>query len=198
MVGQNRAVKRIGLVIVGFAAIVVLTVVLEFFMGRTLFGPSGQFGWWCGDIWSNENSQRLVDPYTLSHLGHGILFFGLLWLIARKLPPPSRFLIATLLEAGWEVLENSPIIINRYRAVTISLGYNGDSILNSCSDIVAMALAFCFAARVPWKVSALVFVALELIALFWIRDNLILNIIMLIHPFSAIKTWQMGAAPAGL
>src|SRR5580692_4293001 len=124
-------IRRYGPIIGAFAAIIIITGSLELHMGRSLLGPDGKFGWWEGDIWSGENSQRFADPYSFSHLVHGILFFALLSLAARKMPLRYRFLIALLMEAGWEILENSPLIINRYRSVTISLGYAGDSVLNS-------------------------------------------------------------------
>src|ERR1700674_1199760 len=117
-------------------AIAALTAATELWMGRQLFGPDGRFGWWEGNIWSSEQSQRFADPYVFSHLVHGFLFYGLLWLAARRVPTQYRFVGAVLLEAGWEILENSPLIIDRYRAVTISLGYVGDSVLNSMSDLL--------------------------------------------------------------
>ena len=164
-------------------------------MGRSLFGPDGKFGFWEPSIWSSENSQRLADPYSFSHIVHGILFYALLWLVARKLPVRHRLLLALILEAGWEVLENSPLIINRYRAVTISLGYVGDSVLNSLSDILMMALGFLFAWRVrPWIAVATVFV-MEIGCAIFIRDNLTLNVIMLVHPVEVIRHWQLAAQP---
>jgi hypothetical protein len=188
-------VKRYPFIFIAFFAIITLTGCIEWSMGRSLLGPDGRFGWWEGDIWSSENSQRLTDPYSFSHLVHGIAFYALLWLVARKLPAQRRFLIAVLLEAGWEILENSPIIINRYRAVTISLGYVGDSIINSLSDVLMMSLAFLFAGRArPW-VSVAVVVLLEVGCVLWVRDNLTLNIIMLIYPIQAIKAWQMAGRP---
>ncbi|MCP5520151.1 MAG: DUF2585 family protein [Verrucomicrobiales bacterium] len=182
-------------VIVGFAALVVTLAGVELAMGRSWFGPDGQFGWWSGDIWSSTNSQRVADAYSFSHIAHGILFYAALWLVARKLPVRYRFLIAALIEACWEVLENSPIIINRYREATIALGYTGDSILNSCSDLFMMATGFLIAWKLrPWMSVALL-AAMEIGCLFWVRDNLTLNIIMLIHPIEAIKIWQMGGQP---
>jgi hypothetical protein len=179
-------------IFVSFCAIITLTGCIEWSMGRSLLGPDDRFGWWEGDIWSSENSQRLIDPYSFSHLVHGMAFYALLGVVARKLPAQRRFLMAVLLEAGWEILENSPIIIHRYRAVTISLGYVGDSILNSLSDVVMMSVAFLFAGRVrPW-VSVAVVLLLEIGCVLWIRDNLTLNIIMLIYPIQAIKAWQMA------
>lgn len=167
----------------------------ELWMGRSPLGPDGHFGWWEGNIWSAENSQRFADPYSFSHMVHGILFYAIFAKLLRWLPVGSRLLIAVALEAGWEILENSPIIIERYRAVTISLGYVGDSVLNSMSDILMMTLGFLFAFRVrPW-VAVCVVLALELGCGVLIRDNLTLNIIMLVHPVDAIRHWQMEVAP---
>lgn len=176
--------------------ILALTAAAELGMGRLAWGPDGHFGWWEGSIWSNEQSQRLADPYSLTHIIHGILFYALLWLVARKLPKRYRFVIAILLEAAWEILENSSFIINRYRAVTVSLGYFGDSVLNSLSDIGMMALGFLIASRARVWVSVGAIVIMELGMLLLVRDNLTLNIIMLIHPIEAIKQWQLAAPGA--
>jgi len=178
--------------------IVVLTGAIELGMGRSLLGPDGRFGLWEGSIWSSEQSQRVADPYSFSHVVHGLLFFGALWLLARRLPVGYRFLLAVLLEAGWEVLENSPLIIDRYRSATIALGYAGDSVLNSTSDILMMSLGFLMASRVRWWLSVAALVAMELGCLLWIRDNLTLNIVMLVHPIEAIKAWQLAGAPTPL
>ena len=176
-------------------SVLVLTGGIELWMGRSPLGPDGRFGLWEGNIWSSECSQRLADPYSFSHVAHGILFFGLLWLVARKLLVRYRFLAAMLFEAGWEVLENSPLIINRYREATIALGYVGDSVMNSLSDIGMMCLGFLFASRArPW-VSVAVVIAMEVGCALWVRDNLTLNIIMLVHPVEAIKAWQMAGQP---
>lgn len=180
-----------------FVAVLVLTAGVELWMGRSPLGPDGKFGWWDGNIWSSENSQRLADPYSFSHIVHGILFYAVLWLVAPKLSVRHRLLIALALEAGWEMLENSPFIINRYREATISLGYVGDSVLNSLSDILMMTIGFLFAFHVPWRFSLAAVVVMEAGCALWVRDNLTLNIIMLIHPFDAIKHWQMAGAPAG-
>lgn len=168
---------------------------IELAMGRLPLGPDGRFGWWEGNIWSSEQSQRFADPYSFSHVVHGLLFYAGLWLLARRAPVRTRFLAAVVLEATWEVLENSPIIINRYRAVTISLGYTGDSVLNSVSDVIMMMAGFFIASRWrAWYCVALV-LALELGMLFAVRDNLTLNILMLVHPIEAIRHWQMAGAP---
>ena len=184
-------------IIGAFIAVLVLTAGIELWMGRSLLGPDGKFGLWEGNIWSNENSQRFADPYSFSHMVHGVLFYAGLWLVVRKLPIRHRLVIALALEAGWEMLENSPFIINRYREATISLGYVGDSVLNSSSDVLMMTLGFLFAFRAPWRVSLAAVLLMEIGCALWVRDNLTLNIIMLIHPIDAIKHWQMAGAPAG-
>ncbi len=175
-----------------FAGLLAATAMIELWIGRTFLGPDGRFALWEGDIWSSANSQRFADPYSFSHLGHGILFFGALSLVARRVPLGSRLLLAVLLEAGWELLENSPFIINRYRAATIALGYEGDSVLNSLSDILMMSAGFLFVSRVRIRLSVAALVAMEIGCALAVRDNLTLNVIMLIHPVEAIKQWQMA------
>ena len=186
------ASKRIVWIAAGVAAVVVLTVAVELVMGRLPFGPDGRFGWLEMDIWSSAQSQRVADPYSVSHVVHGFLFYGLLFLTARRWPMSTRFLAAVALEGGWEILENSPLIIDRYRAVTIAQGYVGDSVLNSISDIVMCAAGFVMAARMRVSMSVAFVVAAELLMLILIRDNLTLNILMLVAPIEAIKTWQMA------
>ncbi len=176
-------------------AVLVLLAVWEWSMGRSPFGPDGKPGLWEGDIWSGECSQRLADAYSFSHIGHGLVFFAVLWLVARRIPVGWRYLAAVLVETGWEILENSPIIINRYREATMALGYSGDSILNSLSDVLMMSLGFFLAWRLPVWASVLLFAAMEIGCALWVRDNLILNVIMLIHPVDAIKAWQMAGRP---
>lgn len=163
---------------------------VELWSGRSPLGPDGRFGWWDGDVWSSENSQRVADAYSFSHIIHGMLFYGLLWLVARRLPIRFRFLIALLIEGGWELLENSPLIINRYREATIAQGYVGDSVLNSVCDVGMMAIGFLIArfARL-WLIVVLI-VGMEVGCLLWVRDNLTLNILMLARPVPAIKAWQ--------
>jgi hypothetical protein len=176
----------IGLGIVAAAALVLLA------MGQPIICRCGDVKVWQGDVLSAENSQHLVDWYSPSHLIHGLLFYALLWGIARRWPVGLRAAIALLIEAAWEILENSPIIIDRYREATISLGYRGDSVINSVSDIAFMLIGFWLAARLPIAVSIILAIVLELAVGYAIRDNLTLNIIMLLYPIEAIKTWQTG------
>ena len=173
-------------------AIVAAAASIELAMGRVPICTCGYVKLWHGVVNSSENSQHITDWYTFSHIVHGIGFYAFLWLVARRLPPGARFVIAVLLEASWEVLENTPLVINRYRAATISLDYYGDSVLNSMSDIVAMMAGFAFARKARVWASAAVVVGLETMMAVVIRDNLTLNIVMLIHPFDAIRRWQMG------
>lgn len=157
--------------------------------------------WWCEcrtikpislNVNSMHNSQHLLDAYSLSHVLHGVLFFGLFWLFRKWIPTHWRMLAALAIEVGWELLENSPIIINRYRAATVSLGYTGDSIVNSMGDIVSFALGYYLASKLRWWQSVLVFLIVELMMLWLIRDNLALNVLMLLWPIDAIRKWQSG------
>jgi hypothetical protein len=175
--------------------IVAVTAAIEFAMGRLPLGPDGRFGWWESNIWSSEQSQRVADAYSFSHVIHGMLFYALLRWVTPRLPMRVRLMLAVLIEAGWELAENSPFIIDRYRAVTIALGYEGDSVLNSSSDVLMMMLGFWVAASLrPWVTTTLA-VASELAMLVLVRDNLTLNIIMLVYPIDAIRVWQMAGAP---
>jgi hypothetical protein len=186
---RNRRVLLTG------SAVCAAVAAAELWMGRLPFGPDGRIGLWEGNIWSSEQSQRFADPYTFSHTIHGMLFYAILWLVARRTSVRARFVGALLLEGAWEILENSPLIINRYREATIALGYVGDSVFNSVSDIFFAACGFLFAWRArPWLTFAVI-VAMELGTLALMRDNLTLNIVMLIHPIEAIKQWQLAGRP---
>jgi hypothetical protein len=187
--------RRYRWIILGCVIAIGLAASFELMMGRLPLGPDGKFGWWEGNVWSSEQSQRFADPYSFTHIVHGFLFYLLLWMAARRLPIRYRFLGAVILEACWEVLENSPLVINRYREATISLGYVGDSVLNSMSDILMMTVGFLVATRLRVWTSVIVVLVIEVGLLFWVRDNLTLNIIMLIHPIDAIKAWQSVGRP---
>jgi hypothetical protein len=175
-----------------------VTAVILRAMGQPWWCSCGLLVPWSWDIWTPHNSQHLIDPYFFSHLLHGVLFYAVLFLIGTrapmvaKLPLRLRFSMAIIVEAGWEILENSPIIIERYRTATISLDYFGDSIANSAIDIAACAIGFLFTARVKWWWSLVAFLLVELALLLTIRDCLTLNIVMLTYPVEAIKTWQSG------
>src|SRR3989344_3056863 len=182
--------KKYWLVIILFFLILLITGGIEYSTGRSLLGPDGMFGWWESSVWSSENSQRVADAYTFSHIIHGMLFYAFLWWIARKVPMKYRFIMALIMEAAWELLENSPIIIDRYRAVTIAQGYVGDSILNSVSDVVFAGFGFIISRFSKFWISVVLIVLMEVGCLFWVRDNLTLNVIMLVYPSETIKTWQ--------
>lgn len=168
------------------------TAIILLALGRSAICPCGTIALWHGAVQSEQNSQQLSDWYSLSHVVHGLLFYGATLLALRRWPWTARLVIAVAIEAGWEILENSPLIIDRYRSVTMAWGYSGDSVLNSLSDITCMMLGFVVAHRLPWRSSAVLVVALELIALIAIRDNLTLNLLMLIAPVDAIRIWQAG------
>lgn len=163
-------------------------------MGRTPISKSGTIRLWVSETDGPETSQQLADWYSFTHITHGILLYGLIRLLSRGQWPVGRCLVmAVFIESAWEVLENSDFIINRYRAATISNGYFGDSILNSMSDILCCLSGFLLARYLPPRVTVALIVVLEVGLAIAIRDNLTLNIIMLIHPIDAIKHWQMGA-----
>lgn len=172
------------------AAILLATGLILYAMGRIPISESGEIRLWVGAADGPETSQQIADWYTPSHLLHGFLFYAALWIVARRASMGGRLVAATLVEALWEILENTPMVIDHYRTATIALGYAGDSILNSMSDILFMILGFLLAARLPVWLSASIVVGFELLALWAIRDNLTLNVIMLLAPQDAIRQWQ--------
>ncbi|MEA3081138.1 MAG: hypothetical protein QOD54_806 [Sphingomonadales bacterium] len=183
---MSRRTWILAILILGSAAAILLA------MGRNPICTCGTVDLWVGTRDSPKTSQMLADWYSLSHIVHGLLFYAALWLVARRLDVGWRFLIALFIEASWEVIENTPMVIDRYRATTAALGYTGDSVINSMSDILMMAVGFLLARKLPLWASIVLLAALEIVPLFVIRDNLALNIIALIAPNPAIGAWQAG------
>jgi hypothetical protein len=173
-------------------ALVVLTASLEIGMGRSLTYTNGPVRLWVGDVNSDQNSQQISDPYSFTHVIHGALFYGVTYLAMGPASVGARAVVALAIESAWEVYENTDTVINRYRAATIALGYYGDSVTNSVADIVCCLLGFVLARRLAWWWTVSWVVVTEIALAIAIRDNLTLNIIMLIRPIEAIKEWQLG------
>jgi len=171
-------------------AVLLIQIVAEYMMGRTPICTCGYVKLWEGTVNSSGNSQHMSDWYTPSHIIHGFIFYGIAHLVLCGKPIAMRLLLALVIESGWELLENSPVIIDRYRTATISLDYYGDSILNSAMDTVFMVVGFFFASRAPVALTVAIAIFFELFTGYVIRDNLTLNVVMLIWPIEAIKTWQ--------
>ena len=171
------------------ALLFIVSAALLRYQGRIWFCADGTFYLWISDAWSDQNSQHLTDPYSFSHLLHGVLFFGMLYKLTPKLSWMWRFNIAVFIEAAWELLENSAAVIERYRDAG-ALGYSGDSIVNSMGDLLCCGLGFILADKLGLVKSIILFVVIELLLILTIRDSLTINVIMLIHPVEAIKEWQ--------
>jgi len=170
--------------------IAALAAAVLFWMGREPICTCGTVKLWHGETLSSENSQHILDWYSPSHLLHGLVFYAFFWLILRRASLGLRLTLSTLIEVVWEIAENTDAVIERYREATIALNYYGDSILNSMSDVACMVVGFFLAARLPVWVSIALFVAAELIVGYFIRDGLMLNVIMLIAPQDWIRDWQ--------
>jgi len=184
-----KSASLISLVLIGSTAIVL------WLMNRVVYCTCGYIKLWQSNSWSSENSQHLLDWYTLSHVIHGFIFY---WLLQRFVPKWSigtKMLMALMIEIVWEIWENTEFVISRYREVTASLHYDGDSIVNSVSDILACLVGFWLARTLPWWQAMLVVIIMEIGAALIIRDNLTLNVLMLIYPWQLIKNWQLELAP---
>jgi Protein of unknown function (DUF2585) len=161
--------------------------------GRLWVCACGQVSFWAGKVCSSNNSQQFLDPYSFTHVLHGVLYFWLMIWLIPKLRFSWRLWLAVTIACVWEIFENTNFVIHRYRADTAALGYNGDTIINSLGDVLCAVIGFMIAYRLGFRRSIILFFAVELVLLVWIRDSLFLEIIMLIHPVPAIKAWQMCA-----
>jgi len=184
------AARGEGRLVVTIAIVVASAVLALFALGRPLTYRHGPLRLWSGDVASDQNSQQISDPYTLTHVTHGIGLYALLALAAGRWPLADRLVAAVALECAWEVIENTDFVIRRYRERTIALGYYGDSVINSVGDILAAVVGFALAAKLPRRATVAVVVALEVTSLLWIRDSLLLNVLMLVHPSETVKLWQ--------
>lgn len=171
-------------------ALIAVQFVALYAMGRVPICTCGTIKLWQSTVNSSENSQHIFDWYTPSHVAHGVIFYLALWLLFPRAPVMLRLVAAVGIEVAWEIIENTPAIIERYRSGTISLSYYGDSILNSVADTLAMIAGFALAARLPVAASVVLVLAFETFTAYWIRDNLTLNVVMLLYPLDAIRDWQ--------
>ena len=161
--------------------------------GRLWWCSCGRAFLWTGNGWGSLTSQTFLDPYSFTHLLHGLMFCGLLTLLVRGLPTRWLLCLAITIEAAWELIENTNTVIQRYREATASLGYQGDTVMNSLGDIMCCGIGFMIARKLGWRRSLLLFFATEAVLLIWIRDSLLLEILMLVHPINVIKVWQVGS-----
>jgi hypothetical protein len=173
-------------------ALLIVTALVLHWQGRLWLCSCGYFLIWTSNAWSADNSQHLADPYSFTHVLHGFIFCWLLWAIFPKWPLRWRLCVAVAAEALWEVIENSSYVIERYRAATAALGYQGDTVVNSVGDILFCALGFVLAERLGFRRSLALFFITEAVLLIMIRDSLLLNILMLLYPLDSIKAWQAG------
>lgn len=174
------------------AGLLLVTIGILRLEGRRWWCACEEIRFWISDPNSSHCSQHLFDPYALTHLLHGVFLCGMLAILFPRLTLERSFTATVALEALWEIIENSPFVIDRYRTATAALGYEGDSIVNSVGDIASCAFGWAVARRLGWRRSMILWVAIELLLVVWIRDNLFLNVVMLLHPIEAVKQWQLG------
>ena len=185
-IDRSRALQ-----IVVACVIVVLMSVLLRAQGRLFICACGQVQIWTSDTCSSDNSQHLFDPYSFTHVLHGVMFFWLITLLFRRMARGRQVLLALALEAAWEVIENSSFVIDRYRTATAALGYQGDTVVNSIGDLLCALLGYLIARKLGVRRSVILFLLVELILILWIHDSLLLQILMLVRPIEAIKAWQV-------
>lgn len=191
---RSKSMITVCYALAAMALLIVLQVVVLRWQGRVWWCACHGWAIWVGDTWSSHNSQHVLDPYTFSHILHGVIFCGLTWLCMRKVSVVWAFVVSVALEVSWEILENSTFIINRYREATAALGYTGDSIVNSVSDVACCATGFVIARYLGLRLSLLVLAVTEIVMAIIYRDNLTLNVLMLLCPIEAVKQWQIGVA----
>ena len=190
MLAPNKRWPLLPCVVVGL--VLVATAWQLHHQGRLWWCSCGRAFLWTSNAWSSLTSQTFLDPYSFTHILHGLMFCGLLTLLVRKLPTSWRLCLAITIEAIWELIENTDTVIQHYRAATASLGYQGDTVMNSLGDIMCCGIGFMIARKLGWLRSLVLFFIIEAVLLIWIRDSLLLEIIMLVSPINAIKVWQTG------
>jgi len=186
----SNKISRPKLIVAAILVLLAMIVLLRV-EGRSFICSCGRFAIWIGDWCSSNTSQQLLDPYSLTHILHGFLFFWLMLLLFRRVSGAWQFCLALLLESSWEVFENTSFVINKYRTETAALGYEGDTIVNSLGDLACALVGFLVARRLGFWRSLIVFLLVELVLTFWIHDSLLLQILMLVRPIEAIKLWQV-------
>ena len=185
--------KRVLWPAVALSALLAFTVFYLYSQGRFWTCTCGSIKFWAGDIWNNtDNSQHILDPYSFSHIEHGFLFYWLMAWILPRLRLAWRVVGAMSIEAGWEMFENSSLMIRRYNEMTISKDYAGDTIINSFSDLAMCGIGFWIADFLGFRRTLVLLLVIEIGMIFWIRDSMIINIITLLFPFEALRNWQMG------
>ena len=187
----DKSIRTRWLPFAATAIVLLLMIVLLRAQGRMFLCACGYFAVWSSDTCSSTNSQQLFDPYSFTHLLHGVLFFWLIMLLFTKLTKEWQFWLALLLESAWEVFENTSFVINKYRTETAALGYQGDTVVNSLGDLACALVGYLIARRIGFRRSLILFLLIEVVLIIWIHDSLLLQILVLVHPVDAIKAWQM-------